>query len=233
MLDPTKSIEFGLLLPPDYQWLDAAGPVDYINQHNQTLLKLVGFPDAIVKKAPVINWHYISWLGDLKPIRSTSGPMQTPSTTFKDCPSLDYLLVPGPDPNLELPAETIDFIKTQFVGLKALLTVCTGSLLMAQTGLLDGVEAATNKFALKNLIERGAFEKFKKVKWAIDKRFVVDGKIWTAAGITAGLDLGAEFARVHFDAELVEMIKGLSEFEPKPAQPDPWAKLMAGVAVPK
>ncbi|KAF5330054.1 hypothetical protein D9611_010416 [Ephemerocybe angulata] len=229
MIDSTTPIEFGVLLTPDHQWLDAAGPVDYINQHSQVLFKPAYFPEALVKKAAIINWHYISYAGDLKPIQATSGPVQPPSTTFKDCPALDYLIVPGPDPFLELSPECIAFLKTQYAGLKALLTVCTGSMLLAQTGLLDGVHAATNKWGLKFVTEKGAFERFNKVKWVTNKRFVVDGKVWSAAGVTAGLDLGAEFSRVHFDPEIVKLAMEASEYVPRGAEPDPYAYLLEGI----
>ena len=69
----------------------------------------------------------------------------------------------------------------------------------------------------------------KKVKWVGDRRWIVDGKVWSAAGITAGIDLSAEFARVHFDPKVVELAKLVSEYEPNPAQPDPFAKILEGI----
>lgn len=65
--------------------------------------------------------------------------------------------------------------------------------------------------------------------WIGDRRWIVDGKIWSGAGITAGIDLAAEFARAHFDPELVEIVKALSEETPKPDRPDDWAKLLDGI----
>ncbi|KAJ2926509.1 hypothetical protein H1R20_g10579, partial [Candolleomyces eurysporus] len=108
-----------------------------------------------------------------------------------------------------------------------LLTVCTGSIYLAQSGLLDGVRVASNKVALKYLVETRGLNR--KVKWVGDKRFVRDGKIWSSAGITSGLDLAAEFARVHFDPELVDYARNLTEYDSNPAQPDPFAPILDGV----
>lgn len=234
MSDSAKPLEFGVLLPPKYQLLDAIGPVDYLNNHSyESLSWAASFSpiplDHLLNKAPKINWHWISALGDLEPVPASSGPPLPPTATFKTVPQLDYLLVPGPDPNIELSTEASDWLKGQFPGLKALLTVCSGSLYLAQTGLLDGIQAATNKFTLKVLVETGNFKKFSKVKWVPDARFVVDGKVWSAAGVTAGLDLAAEFAKVHFDAELVKISELGTEYKPNPAQPDPFAFILEGV----
>ncbi|KAF9439841.1 hypothetical protein P691DRAFT_689521, partial [Macrolepiota fuliginosa MF-IS2] len=108
-----------------------------------------------------------------------------------------------------------------------LLTVCTGSLALAQTGLLDGHSVCSNKYVLKVLAEAGSLRK--EVKWIGDRRWIVDGKIWSAGGITAGLDLAAEFSRIHFDPEIVELAKAISEETPKPDRPDAWAYLLDGV----
>lgn len=233
MSDSTKAIEFGVLMPPSYQWLDAAGPIDYINSHSYNYFESLSssnmLPADLLKKAPVINWHWISTTGDLQPVTPSAGPIQYPTTTLESCPQLDYLLVPGPDPSGKLSNEFTTWLKAQFPGLKLLLTVCTGSLFLAPTGLLDGVQATGNKFTLKFLAEKGHFEPFSKVKWVKDKRFVKDGKIWTAAGVTAGLDLGVEFAKTHFDPQIVEITKALSEYNPNPAEPDSFAYILEGV----
>ena len=91
-----QTLHFGLLLFPGYQWLDAAGPVDYLNNHSYAMMKAINVPEAILDISPIIEWHYIS--SDLTPIKASSGPLQTPSCTYADCPELDYLIVPGPDP---------------------------------------------------------------------------------------------------------------------------------------
>lgn len=193
------------------------------------MVKVIAVPETMLAKAPIINWHYISSEGNLDQVPASSGPPHVPTTTFSDCPTIDYLLIPGPDPTVKLSDECSSFINTRFPTLEGSLTICTGSLAIAQTGVLDGAQSATNKMALKFLAQAGLLNK--KVKWVPDRRFVVDGKIWSAAGITSGVDLAAEFSRVHFDPEIVELVKAIMEYIPNPAQPDPFAYLLDGVGL--
>lgn len=222
-----QTLHFGLLLFPGYQWLDAAGPVDYLNNHSYAMMKAINVPEAILDISPIIEWHYIS--SDLTPIKASSGPLQTPSCTYADCPELDYLIVPGPDPFAPLPKGCTEFLHERIPKLKALLTVCTGSMAIAQAGVLDGLHVCSNKIVLKMAAEAGILNK--KVKWVGDRRWIVDGKVWSAAGITAGIDLGAEFAKVHFDPKVAELAKTVSEYESNPAQPDAFAKILEGISL--
>ncbi|RXW20418.1 hypothetical protein EST38_g5442 [Candolleomyces aberdarensis] len=227
MLFSPKNITFGVLLIPGYQWLDAVGPVDYINSHSHAMMQMPAATESLRAKAPIINWHYISSEGNFNPISASAGPPHIPTVNFTSCPPLDYLLIPGPALSARLYEECSSFIHERFSTLKGLLTVCTGSIYFAQSGLLDGVHVASNKVALKYLVETGRLNR--KVKWVGDKRFVRDGKIWSSAGITSGLDLAAEFARVHFDPELVDFARNLTEYDSNPAQPDPFAPILDGV----
>ena len=86
---------------------------------------------------------------------------------------------------------------------------------------------ASNKAALKYLAQSGQLNR--KVHWVGDRRWVKDGKVWSAAGITSGIDLAAEFARVYFDKEVVEKAKETAEEVPRPDQPDPYAWMLEGV----
>lgn len=223
----TQTLNIGLLLLPEYQWLDAAGPVDYINSHSRQMISRLQLPATIVDKSPIINWHYIS--NDLTPVRATSGPLQQPSCTFDTYPQLDYLVVPGPDPFAPLQEGCVAFLKKLIVdpSFKALLLVCTGSMAVAQTGILDGHNVCSNKVVLKAAAEKGLLNK--KVKWVGDRRWIVDGKVWSAAGVTSGIDLAAEFSRVHFDPQIVAITVDLVEHQPKPAQPDPFSRILDGV----
>ncbi|RXW20416.1 hypothetical protein EST38_g5440 [Candolleomyces aberdarensis] len=229
MLFSPQSITFAVLLIPGYQWLDIVGPIAYINTHSHAVMQMPVVPESIRAKAPVINWHYISSEGNLNPVSASAGPPHIPTANFTSCPPIDYLLVPGANSSRQISDELSSFIHDRFPTLKGVLTVCTGSVVFAQTGLLDGVHVASNKVALKYMAEMGRLDR--KVKWVGDKRFVRDGKIWSAAGITSGLDLAAEFARVHFDPELVDLARNLTEYDSNPAQPDPFAPILDGVVL--
>jgi transcriptional regulator GlxA family with amidase domain len=218
---------FGVVMFPGFQWLDAVGPIDYLHSHSRDLLETLGLAPQLVEKAFTTKWHYLSSTGTLDPVQATSGPPQNPTTTFATCPKVDYLLFPGPMPNLKMSDECMTFIKTRYPDLEGIMTVCTGSMILAQTGLLDGVQACSNKFMLKIAAEQGWLNR--KVKWVGDRRFIIDGKFWTAGGVTAGIDLAAEFVRLKGDPELAKMVADGAEYAPNPAQPDQFARLLEGV----
>ena len=73
-------------------------------------------------------------------------------------------------------------------GSQYVLTVCTGSALIAKTGLLDGRMATSNKRAFDWVMTTG-----EKVKWLRKARWVVDGKYYTSAGVSAGMDMTLGF----------------------------------------
>lgn len=89
---------------------------------------------------------------------------------------------------------------------KFVLTVCTGTSLLAKTGLLNGKRATSNKRALDWVITQG-----ENVNWIKKARWTKDGKFYTSAGVSAGMDMslgflsdvhGIEFARkVAFEIE--------------------------------
>jgi putative intracellular protease/amidase len=89
---------------------------------------------------------------------------------------------------------------------KYVLTVCTGTAILAKTGLLDGKKATSNKKAFDWVVTQGS-----KVNWVRKARWVNDGKFYTSAGVSAGMDMtlgflqdlhGIEFARkVAFEIE--------------------------------
>jgi len=89
---------------------------------------------------------------------------------------------------------------------KYVLTVCTGSALLARTGLIDNKDATSNKRAFAWVTANGT-----NIKWNKKARWTVDGKFYTSSGVSAGIDMalgflsdryGTEFARkVAFEIE--------------------------------
>lgn len=118
-----------------------------------------------------------------------------PTHTFANAPSdLEVLLVPGGAgsraPNLNA---TLDYIKEVFPKLKYLVTVCTGSLVVARTGLLSGMRATTNKAAWKGVVAADPT-----AHWIPKARWAVDGKIWSSSGVSAGIDVTLAFIACHY-----------------------------------
>jgi len=122
--------------------------------------------------------------------------------------NLDIFIVPG---GLGTRKEVenkvlIDKIKEIATFSKFVLTVCTGSALLAQTGLLDHKTATSNKRAFAWVVTNGA-----NVNWNKKARWTIDDKFYTSSGVSAGIDMvlgfisdrhGIEFARrIAFEIE--------------------------------
>ncbi|KAF9542759.1 ThiJ/PfpI [Agrocybe pediades] len=230
MVNPVWS--FGVLLLPGFQLLDMAGTIDYFQLHSFEYMNGTGLatPD-IINNAPIINWHFIAQ--DMNPVNTSVGPPVPPTVTFETAPKLDYLLVPGSDPFVVLPSATTKFVQKTFhdPSLKGLLTVCTGSMVLAQTGILDNHKVCSNKMVLKYASEHGLINH--NVTWIGDKRWNKDGKVWSAAGVTAGLDLAAGFLENWIAEDGRKLAQDLFEYHPNPRSPDRFASILAGIDVNK
>ena len=118
----------------------------------------------------------------------TMSPSILATHTFETAPPLDIILVPGGLGNrvLEENNDTAieDFVVARYPQLEYLLSVCTGSVSLARSGVLEGRSATTNKAAWAWAVTHG-----KNVTWVPSARWVQDGNIWTSSGVAAGLSI--------------------------------------------
>lgn len=146
-------------------------------------------------------FHVYTVAESARPVLARNGLSVNPAYTIADCPPPDLLLLPGGQgTRREIHNEALlNWIRDQAGRVELLLSVCTGALLLARAGLLDGL-AATTHF--------GAVEELKALapntRLCPDERYVDNGKIVLSAGVSAGIDmslyivqrlLGAEQAR--------------------------------------
>jgi transcriptional regulator GlxA family with amidase domain len=119
------------------------------------------------------------------PLKAIGGLTVTPEYTFDDAPAIDLLLVPGGMGTRRLVdhAPVIDWIRGAAARARMVTSVCTGSLLYARAGLLDGKRATTHWGALDRLGTLG-----NDIRVDRESRYVDDGII-TSAGVSAGIDM--------------------------------------------
>ncbi|PXX58715.1 AraC family transcriptional regulator with amidase-like domain [Nocardia tenerifensis] len=98
--------------------------------------------------------------------------------------SIDTLLVPGYPPELPVPADLVEVVRVAGAGARRVASVCTGALVLAEAGLLDGRRATTHWLACDQLAQR-----FPRIEVDPDAICVRDGQVLTSAGVTAGIDL--------------------------------------------
>jgi transcriptional regulator GlxA family with amidase domain len=120
------------------------------------------------------------------PVLAKNGLSVNPEHQLANCPKPDILLVPGGQGTrreMNNPV-MIDWIKQTAVGCELVLSVCTGSILLAKAGLLDGLAATTHHQAIDLLRQSAPRTEIRQ-----ECRFVDNGRIISSAGIAAGIDM--------------------------------------------
>ncbi|MBO6675478.1 MAG: DJ-1/PfpI family protein [Rhizobiales bacterium] len=117
---------------------------------------------------------------------SNQGPLSMATEAFDGRPGYDIILVPGgAGTRQEVHNQTLlAWLAGQADKAEYVLSVCTGSALLAKAGLLDGRRATTNKSAFAWVTDQGP-----NVDWQQKARWVEDGKFITASGVSAGMDM--------------------------------------------
>ena len=163
-----------LLAFPQVQILDVTGPLQVFATAND-LAGSAGPPYAI---------RVVAQAGG--PVASSSGIGLVTEPFQPRTAGVDTLIVAG-GPGVEAAAADaalIDWLRERARGARRFASVCTGAILLASAGLLDGRRAATHWSVCAELARR-----FPAVKVQPDPIFVRDGPAWTSAGVTAGIDL--------------------------------------------
>jgi len=134
----------------------------------------------------------------------------TVDQTFDDVPRPDILVVPGGIGTRALvhDAPILDWIRGAHATSRFTTSVCTGSLLLAAAGLLDGLRATTHFAARPLLAKYGAKPS--------EDRVVVEGKIITAAGVSSGIDMALQLAEQVTDATTAKALQLMIEYDPQP-----------------
>lgn len=194
------SEKIAILVYPEFTALDALGP-------QYPLSGMMGATVRFVAK----SMDPVSCEGS-----SLGGFCVKPHLTFANCPKdLDLLLVPGGLKGtldaLNDPA-TLRFIADRGSRAKMVGSVCTGSVLLAAAGLLKGRKATSHWQTLGVLKEAGVIP--------VAERVVFDGTDRvTAAGVSAGLDLGFELVRRYRGDFYAKGMQLLGEYDPQPPFP--------------
>jgi transcriptional regulator GlxA family with amidase domain len=155
------------------------------------------------------------------PIKSGEGPSTHADYTFAEAPPYDILLVPGGFGTREAVKNDTFLGRLRAASEKAAVTatVCTGSALLARTGLMDGRPATSNKIAWDWVVQQGP-----KVLWKRKARWVDDGNLLTSSGVSAGTDMAlALIARLHGRDMAVSAARNMEYLWHEKADDDPFA----------
>ncbi len=172
-----KPLQIGMMIFPGFKLQDIAGPQSALGLHGKT---------------------HLIWKR-LEPVTTDMGVKISPTTTFSDTPKvLDILFVPGGNgtPEIMTDREYLDFLGRAGKTARYVTAACTGSIILAMAGLLDGYRAATYWPYYEPLIALGIVPSY--------DRICVDRNRITGGGYTAGID---------FALSLIAEIKGLDAAE--------------------
>ena len=186
----TNPFHVGFLLYPNLTQLDLTGPAQFL------------------ARAPGVKAHYI-WK-TLAPVPSDAGLSLMPTTTFKDCPQLDLICVPGGAGQVALMTdeETLGFLRAQAAGAKYVTSVCTGSLILGAAGLLQGYKSACHWMWRDYLPAFGATP--------VNARVVKDRNRISGGGVTAGIDFALTVIAEIWGDEVAKQMQLGFEYDPQP-----------------
>ncbi len=175
---------------------------------NFTALDCIG-PYEVLSRIPQADVKFIS--ADGGTVRSDTRALAiVTEQTLADVHSPDIVLVPGGpgDEGAAADPRVTSWLARVHETTRWTTSVCTGSLILAAAGLLDGLEATTHWASLERLKEAGAKP--------VSRRYVEQGKIITAAGVSAGIDMALELLAREAGEDYARGVQLAIEYDPQP-----------------
>lgn len=197
----TKTI--GILIFDDVEELDFCGPWEVFTMANE-----------VAAKRGLERVHDVRLIGEtLEPIRCAKGMRVLPDYTRQDCDKLDILLIPGGfgTRRLATDAMTLAWIAKVAASAEWVTSVCTGSLLLCAAGLAAGRKITTHWAHIEMLKERGQAAAVLE-----DYRYVRDGNVVTAAGVSAGIDMALWLTGQLHGPDLARQVQRAIQYDPAP-----------------
>lgn len=173
-----------------------------------TALDAVG-PYEVLSRLPGAELTFVATEPGMK--RSDTGRLGlSADASIDDIPDPDVLVIPGGEGNRPLLEDerVLDWVRAAHEGTTWTTSVCTGSLVLGAAGVLEGKRATSHWVYRDSLRDYGAEP--------VAERVVVDGKIMTAAGVSAGIDMGLTLAARIAGDDVAKAIQLGMEYDPQP-----------------
>ena len=192
-------MRIGIAVFEDAEELDWAGPYEVLAAWAQT------FPDDGVEVFTLSPGS--------GPVRCAKGLVVLADYTWESAPPIDVLVYPGGQgTRRQLGDESVrQWIHRVASKAELMTSVCTGALVYADAGLLDGKPAATYWNELDLLASLG-----KDIEVRADDRFVDAGSVITSAGVSAGIDMALYLVSRLHSPERAKQVKRIIQYDPEP-----------------
>jgi cyclohexyl-isocyanide hydratase len=189
-------MDIGILIYRGVEELDFVGPHEVFSKANMFL----------ERPSDKLNVFLVS--KDAGPVECANGMRVLPDFSYVECPNIDVLVVPGGRGSRAESKDitTKEFIREKSENAKYLLSVCTGSLIIAETGLLDGKSATTHGKALQEL------KAYPKLDVREGVSFVEDGRVISSAGIPTGIPASLRLLELMEGGEISERVRMQIEY---------------------
>lgn len=210
MLSETQwSATVGILLFPDVEVLDFAGPYEVFSVAARIAPKALG-----AKSSP---FTVVTVAETCELVSARHGLRVLPDHGFGDAPSMDVLIVPGGVVTEPLANHaTLDWLQRQAARAMLTASVCTGAFILARIGLLDGLMATTHWEDVDEMRRM-----FPRVKIVEDTPYVDQGRLVTSAGISAGIDMSLHLVSRLVGPELAGLTARQMQYDWHPTQAIP------------
>ncbi len=186
-------MSFGFLIYPGVEELDFQGPWEMVGMWH----KYAGGP------APRLIAR------SLDPVRCAHGMRVLPDADFDRAGALHALLVPGGFAAFDemRQPDLVGFVQAQAARGATPMSVCSGSFILLAAGLLAGRRASTNWKVVGRLREAGVD--------VVEERYTRDGPVWTAAGVSAGMDMLLAYIAAERGDEVASAVQLHAEYFPE------------------
>lgn len=188
--DNTATKTVGIVIFPGFELLDVFGPAEMFGALPEKMkLVLIGTTSGTIP--------------------SNQGPAVKVDTDIAHAPHVDILLIPGGQGvRTEIANQALlQWLKKTASDTQYVLSVCTGSALLAKAGLLDNHRATSNKSVFDWVASQGP-----KVNWVRKARWVDDGKFITSSGVSAGIDMSLFFINKLYGLQVVKEVENYTEY---------------------
>jgi len=197
------TLKIGILIFDDVEELDFVGPWEVFTVANQVALHL---------GKPVVHDVFLVAEKD-GPVRCAKGMRVLPDKTTADCGALDVLLVPGGQGTRREVNNSalLAWIANVARGAKWITSVCTGALLITAAGPARGKRVTTHWGFIEALRSRG-----EAAEVLSHYRYVRDGNVVSAAGVSAGIDMALWLTGEWHGVEMARAVQRTMEYNPAP-----------------
>ncbi len=185
-------MEIAILIYNGFTALDVVGPYEILSRFPGVTVKFAAKEKGVVES----EYKFLKMTADY---------------SIQEISRADILLVPGSTAAFMQVAkdkEVVNWISAIHSTTRWTTAVCSGTVILAATGLLNGLEVTSHW---------GVYDQLRKLNTnPVAERFVQNGKIITAAGVSAGIDMALNLAALEQGEEFAQMLQLVIEYDPKP-----------------